>query len=72
MELSAKRTKAGLKYDGETCRGCDDPIRAGQRIVIEEDVSCAIHSRRYRFWHTDHHPVAVERALNRLRRQVLR
>jgi len=72
VKLTVRRAQAGINHEGQLCRGCQQRVRAGERITIEEDVNCAIVARRFRFWHSEHHPVAVERSFNRLRRQVPR
>lgn len=67
----ARTTKAGFEHEGQLCRGCEERITRGERITIEDDINCALHRVRFRFWHADCHPARVERAWNRVRRDLL-
>ena len=71
IQLRSRSARAGITHQGQLCLGCNQRIRPAERIKIDEDINCAIQSRRFRYWHATCHPQAVERAWNAARRGLL-
>lgn len=65
-----KRAKRAPASGRSRCAECGFPIPPGTRMIVEEDLNCYTGPHRYRSFHPEHHPDAINREFEKVRQQL--